>query len=80
VIVLSGGGGGIDEHRGAILASHGYAALSLGYFNVEGLPRGLVNIPLEYFENAIRWMRRQSWLRDEFLERDRLKLTHSRHA
>ena len=67
VIVLSGGGGGIDEHRGAILASHGYAALSLGYFNVEGQPRGLVNIPLEYFENAIRWMRRQSWLRDEFL-------------
>ena len=25
---------------------------------MEGLPRGLVNIPLEYFENAIRWMRR----------------------
>ena len=67
VIVLSGGNGGIDEHRGAILASHGYAALSLGYFNVEGLPRGLVNIPLEYFENALRWMRGQSWLRDEFL-------------
>jgi hypothetical protein len=59
VIVLSGGGGGIEEYRGAILASHGYAALALGYFNVEGLPRGLVNIPLEYFENAIRWMRAQ---------------------
>jgi len=31
------------------------------------LPRGLVNIPLEYFENAIRWMRAQPWLRDGFL-------------
>jgi dienelactone hydrolase len=67
VIVLSGGGGGIDEYRGAILASHGYAALSLGYFGLPGLPRGLVNIPLEYFEGAVRWMRAQSWLRDHFL-------------
>jgi hypothetical protein len=53
VIVLNGGGGGIDEYRGAILASHGYAALNLGYSATEGLPRGLVNIPLEYFESAI---------------------------
>src|SRR5262249_36522347 len=30
VIVLNGGDGGIDEYRGAILASHGYAALNLG--------------------------------------------------
>jgi dienelactone hydrolase len=67
VLVVSGGGGGIDEFRGAILASHGYAALALGHFGVEGLPRGLVNIPLEYFENAIGWMRRQPWLRDQFL-------------
>jgi len=67
VIVLNGGDGGIDEYRGAILASHGYAALNLGYFAMEGLPRGLVNIPLEYFENAVRWMRAQPWLRDHFL-------------
>ena len=67
VIVLGGGGGGIDEYRGAMLASHGYAALNLGYFAMEGLPRGLVNIPLEYFENAIRWMRAQPWVRDHFL-------------
>jgi pimeloyl-ACP methyl ester carboxylesterase len=67
VLVVSGGGGGIDEFRGPILASHGYAALALGYFGVEGLPRGLVNIPLEYVENALAWMRRQLWLRDELL-------------
>jgi fermentation-respiration switch protein FrsA (DUF1100 family) len=65
--VLNGGGGGIDEYRGAILASHGYAALSLGYFGMDGLPRGLVNIPLEYFGNAIGWMRAQPLLGDRFL-------------
>ena len=67
VIVLNGGDGGIDEYRGAILASHGYGALNLGYFGMDGLPRGLVNIPLEYFGNAIRWMRKQPWLGDRFL-------------
>jgi hypothetical protein len=68
VIVLNGGDGGIDEYRGAIVASHGYAALNLGYFGMDGLPRGLVNIPLEYFGNAIRWMRTQAWLGDRFLD------------
>jgi acetyl esterase/lipase len=67
VIVLNGGDGGIDEYRGAIVASHGYAALNLGYFGMDGLPRGLVNIPLEYFGNAIRWMRTQPSLGDRFL-------------
>ena len=62
VMVVSGGGGGIDEFRGAILASHGYAALALGHFAVEGRPHGLVNIPLEYFEMAIGWIRAQPWL------------------
>ena len=67
VLVLHGGGGGMDEYTGAMLASHGYAALNLAYFSEPGLPRGLVNIPLEYFENAIRWMRAQPWLGDGFL-------------
>ena len=67
VIAVSGGGGVIEEFRAAMLASHGYAALALGYFGNPGLPRGLVNIPLEYFERAIAWMRSQTWLRDHFL-------------
>jgi len=58
VLVVSGGADGIEEFRGAILASHGYAALALGQFVVGGRPRGLVNIPLEYFETAISWMQR----------------------
>jgi dienelactone hydrolase len=67
VIVLGGSDGNVSEHRSALLASHGYAALSLAYFRHAGLPRGLVNIPLEYFENAIRWLRGQSWRHGEFL-------------
>src|SRR5262249_10377050 len=47
VIVVSGGGGAIEEFRAAVLASHGYAGLALAYFAQPGLPRGLVNIPLE---------------------------------
>ena len=67
VLILHGGGGGMDEYSGAMLASRGYAAFNLAYFAEPGLPQGLVNIPLEYFENAIRWMRAQPWLREGFL-------------
>jgi dienelactone hydrolase len=67
VIVLTGGNGGIDEPMAAIYASRGYAALALAYFRAEGLPRGLVNIPLEYFETAIQWMRAQPWLQNRLL-------------
>ncbi len=67
VLIVHGGGGGIDQYTGAMLASRGYAAFNLAYFAELGLPRGLVNIPLEYFEKAIRWMRAQPWLRGGFL-------------
>jgi dienelactone hydrolase len=67
VIVLGGSDGGISEHRAALVASHGYAALSLAYLGAASLPSELVNIPVEYFEHAIGWMRGQPWLRDGFL-------------
>jgi dienelactone hydrolase len=57
VIVLGGSGGGLAEDQPALLASHGYAVLSLGYFLMPGLPQDLIEIPLEYFERAIRWMK-----------------------
>jgi dienelactone hydrolase len=67
VIVVSGGGGAVEEFRAGLLASHGYASLALAYFAQPGLPRGLVNIPLEYFENAIAWVRAQPWFSDRLL-------------
>jgi dienelactone hydrolase len=56
LILVSGSGGGLNEPRAALLASHGYAAFALAYFNYETLPKGLVNIPLEYFQKAIHFL------------------------
>lgn len=67
VMVMGGSGGGLVENSAALLASHGYAALALAYFAWEGLPAGLVDIPLEYFETAIHWMHGHERVRDEGL-------------
>ena len=58
VVIVSGSGGGLAEDQPALLASRGYAVLSLGYFGMEGVPQDLTDIPLEYFERAIAWMRK----------------------
>ena len=59
VIVLPGSQGGTVQAPGwpGGLASRGYAVLSLAYFNEEGVPSQLANIPLEYFERALLWLR-----------------------
>jgi fermentation-respiration switch protein FrsA (DUF1100 family) len=49
------------------LASHGYATLALAYFRLPGLPRGLVNIPLEYFGKAIARVRAPITPRNDFI-------------
>jgi acetyl esterase/lipase len=58
VILLGGSGGGLSIEHPALLASRGYAVMSLGYFAMPGLPRDLMAIPLEYFGKAIAWMRK----------------------
>lgn len=67
VIVLGGSGGGLAEDLPALLASHGYAVLSLGYFLMPGLPQELVEIPLEYFARAIAWLKRNPAVRGNLL-------------
>lgn len=57
VIVLGGSGGGLDERSAALLGSYGYSALALAYFGIDPLPKELIEIPLEYFEKAITWLR-----------------------
>lgn len=59
VVVLNGSGGGINEARAALYASHGYAALALGYFKAPGLSPYISNTPLEYFETGLAWVRRE---------------------
>jgi len=61
LIVLGGSEGGIQAASGvgAGFAKHGYAVLALAYFMDEGLPQTLENIPLEYFETAVDWLKAQ---------------------
>ena len=61
IIVLPGSGGGVPgpgTYAGG-LASKGYVVLALAYFNAEGLPPLLKNIPLEYFATAVDWLTSQ---------------------
>lgn len=59
VLVLGGSAGGHSPYPAALLASHGYPSLSLAYFREQGLPPTLQDVPLEYFELALRWLARQ---------------------
>lgn len=59
VLVLGGSDGGLMEGSAQRLASEGYAALALAYFGAEGLPHELVEVPLEYFAEAIGWLKTQ---------------------
>lgn len=60
VLVIGGSDGGPGAPEVAmLLASHGFAALSLSYFGDIGLPQTLENVPLEYFQKALLWMRSQ---------------------
>jgi dienelactone hydrolase len=65
LVVLGGSGGGLTEPLAALFASHGFAALALGYFAAPGLPEELKNIPLEYFETAFDWLRDRPSVRAE---------------
>ncbi|MEW6212266.1 MAG: acyl-CoA thioesterase/BAAT N-terminal domain-containing protein, partial [Acidobacteriota bacterium] len=61
VLVLGGSEGGLQgsEPGAALLAAHGYAALALAYFGMEGLPKTLELIPLEYLKKGTDWLAAQ---------------------
>ncbi len=63
IIFFGGSDGGLSETQPALLASRGYAVMSLAYFAAEGVPKDLLEIPLEYFAAAIAWMRRHRAVR-----------------
>lgn len=55
ILIFGGSEGGLSVLPEArLLASHGYPTLGLAYFHEPGLPRYLVDIPLEYFAKALR--------------------------
>jgi dienelactone hydrolase len=61
VLAFGGSEGGVSgmKFAAALLASHGYPTLALGYFAMPGLPARLHNIPLEYFASAARLLAAQ---------------------
>jgi dienelactone hydrolase len=60
VLRLGGSEGGLQwDVEASMLATHGYPTLSLAYFGMPGLPQELQNIPLEYFQSALRWLAQQ---------------------
>jgi uncharacterized protein len=62
VLVLHGSEGGegfLYTESARALAGEDYAALALAYFGAERLPQGLEEIPLEYFEEGLRWLQAQ---------------------
>lgn len=59
VVVLSGSEGGCPVHAAALLANEGLSCLALSYFRAPGVPKDLVEIPLDYIETAVHWLLEQ---------------------
>jgi len=61
ILLVGGSGGGIgwQDYMADLLARRGFAAMALGYYAMDGLPKELERIPIEYFERAIRWLSSQ---------------------
>lgn len=60
VLAVSGSDGGCPMQMARTLAGEGFACLALQYFKGAGLPKTLVEIPLEYIETALGWLRTQT--------------------
>jgi dienelactone hydrolase len=67
VIYMNGSSGGVNAPRAALFASRGYQCLALAIFNYEGRPRYLNDMPLEYFEQALKWARSSLQPREGFV-------------
>lgn len=52
-------GGRLSEPRASLLAGKGYVVLALAYFGYEDLPKKPKVLDLEYFEEAVSYLRRQ---------------------
>jgi len=67
VIVVSGSDGRIEKAQSIaqLFAEHGYSALAVSYFGLEGVSEDLSLVPLEYIENAIHWMQYEQSVEDD---------------
>lgn len=58
LIVLGGSDGGLPSDA-EVFAREGYVVLGLAYFGAPGVPAELSDIPLEYFDRAVGWLKVQ---------------------
>jgi len=67
VLLVGGSGGGIDwqDYMGEVLARNGFAAVAVAYFATERLPKELNQIPLEYFQRVLAYVRSHPSLSSE---------------
>ena len=64
VVIVVGGSEGnenIPMNVGAMFARCGIAALGICYWNVDGLPKELVRVPVDPFEKAILWLKNRGY-------------------
>jgi dienelactone hydrolase len=59
VLYFTGSDGSVDPWAAALLASHGFPAMALAYYNQPGLPPTLTNVPIEYFATAAKLLSEQ---------------------
>ena len=55
VVDMFGSSGSLMEHRAALFASRGIAALALAYIGFEGLPKDFSNLKMSYFQEAVNY-------------------------
>lgn len=60
IVILPGSNGSTPDEMAQHIASYGYLVLALRYFGAEGLPESLEGISLEYFTDAIAWLRSEA--------------------
>ncbi len=58
IITLKGTGGGLSMFYPNLFGKHGYVVLSLAYSGISHLPKLEKEIPLEYFEKAVQWLKK----------------------
>lgn len=67
VLALNGSNGGMPLQRAALFASSGYIAVALAFFGAPGRPKYFGDTDLEYFEQALQWIRLALRPRDGFV-------------
>ena len=56
VMDISGTGGGLHEHKGAMLASEGFVVICVAFFQFKDLPYKLEDVEVEYFLKPIEFV------------------------